>query len=71
MVGFTLGGTQTCIQGVESSSSKDPCMDFLTTSNLIKDTRMPINLTLTNITLILVGILVAQIQDHHAYMEAG
>lgn len=46
-------------------------MDFLTTSNLIKDTLTATNLTPTNITLISVGISGAQNLDHHACMVAG
>lgn len=46
-------------------------MDFLTTSNLIKDTLMAINLTPINITHISVGILEAQSQGHHACTVAG
>lgn len=46
-------------------------MDFLTTSNLIKDILTAINLTPTNLTLISVGILEAQSQDRHACMVAG
>lgn len=73
MEAFTHGATQTCMQVVDCSSnnSKDPCMDFLTTSNLIKDILTAINLTPTNLTLILVGILGAPSQGHHACMVAG
>lgn len=46
-------------------------MDFLTTSNLIKDILTAINLTPTNLTPISVGILEAQSQGHHACMVAG
>lgn len=59
------------VEDCSSSSSKDPSMDFLTTSNLIKDILMAINLIPTNLTLISVGILEAQSQDHHACMVAG
>lgn len=74
MGAFTLGATRTCMQAADfssSSSSKDPCMDFLTTNNLIKDILMAINLTPTNLTLISVGILGAQSQGLHACMVAG
>lgn len=72
-VAFTRGDTQTCMQAVDFSSSrgKDQCMDFLTTSNLIKDILTAINPTPTNITPISVGILEGQSQGHHAYMAAG
>lgn len=46
-------------------------MDFLTTNNLIKDILTATSLTPTNTTLISVGILEAQSQDHHACMVAG
>ncbi len=71
---FTRGATRTCMQAADfnsSSSNKDPCMDFLTTSNLIKDILTAISLTHTNLILILVGISEAQSQDHHACMVAG
>ena len=72
MGAFTRGDTQKCMQAADfSSSSKDRCMDFLTTSNLIKDIHTAINLTRINITLTSVGILEAQSQGHHACTVAG
>lgn len=71
MEAFILGATRTCMQPVDFSSSKDPCMDFLTTSNLIKDILMAISPTPTNITLTSVGISEAPSQAHHACMVPG
>lgn len=74
MVAFIPGATQTCMQAADSSSnssSKDPCMDFITTSNLIKAIPMATSLTLINTILISVGTLEAQTQPHPACMVAG
>lgn len=60
---------RTCTQG--DSSSRVPCMDSLTTSNLTKDTPMATSLTPTNITLISAGLSEALSQDLHVYMEGG
>ena len=58
------------MRAVDFSSSKDPCMDFLTT-NLIKDIHTATNRTPTNTTLILAGISGAQSQGHPVCMVAG
>ena len=53
------------------NSNRDPCMDFLTTSNLIKATLTAISRTRTNTTLTSAGASEAQTQAHPACMEAG
>lgn len=72
---FTLGAIRTCMRAVDFSSSRsnrrDPCMDFLTTNNLIKDTLMVIHLTPTSLTPTLVGLSGARSQAHHACTAAG
>ena len=74
-MGFTRGDTRTCMRAADfnnsRNSNRDPCMDFLTTNNLIKATLTAISLTPTNTTLTSAGALEALTQAHPACMAVG